>query len=295
MRTLLSKIQYKSFEPGEFTDISSRNYAETIRLIEAFPWSSERENIVIDLTNPSVTLEGTADFLKLALYFNGKWVLYYLNSENILFAKTCLVLAEAYPYIRKFFDEDDFPVSDFKKQPNRSKSNRLHFVTQDFRYTVTPRRIRQFLLSNSGLSVSLFVIINIFYLSDAGQSLHFWGILLMIGLLILFGGGINLLLFLNYYWFSRNRILVLSQGNDQFMYGPVSDPVAYDKKQISEINVVGFTYIRSPILRFYVLWIRFHDQQKIQISGLMLDQTAMLRKFEGLPITEEDALPIMHK
>jgi len=47
---LISKVQYKNFEPGEFTDRRGRTYDETIALIEAFPWSQQRAVIGKELT-----------------------------------------------------------------------------------------------------------------------------------------------------------------------------------------------------------------------------------------------------
>lgn len=88
MTTLISKVQYKNFETGEFVDVQERNYEETIQLIEKFPWNDQREKIVIDLTNPSITIEGkNNNFLKFAVFFNQKYVLHYF-SETQTFKKT---------------------------------------------------------------------------------------------------------------------------------------------------------------------------------------------------------------
>ena len=75
--TLLTKTQLKDYEAGEFSDIKQRTYPETRDLIEQFPWTQQRDHISISLTNPSITIEGpSGDYLKLAPYFNGKFVLY---------------------------------------------------------------------------------------------------------------------------------------------------------------------------------------------------------------------------
>ncbi len=69
MRILTSKIQCKSFEAGEFIKEKKRSYEGTIELIEIFPWNKQREKIVIELTNPSITIEGeNNDFLKLVVF-----------------------------------------------------------------------------------------------------------------------------------------------------------------------------------------------------------------------------------
>ena len=69
MTNLVSKMQYKNFEAGEFIEEKERSFDETIELIGNFPWEAQREKIVIELTNPSVTMEGkNNDYLKLCKY-----------------------------------------------------------------------------------------------------------------------------------------------------------------------------------------------------------------------------------
>ena len=69
MISLISKIQYHNFEAGEFIDRKERSYEDTISLIKAFPWATERNGLKVDLTNPSITIENSYnEFLKLALY-----------------------------------------------------------------------------------------------------------------------------------------------------------------------------------------------------------------------------------
>ena len=69
MTALVTKIQYNNFETGEFSEVRERTYEETVDLIEHFPWNKQREKLVIDLTNPSVTIEGgDNDFLKFAVF-----------------------------------------------------------------------------------------------------------------------------------------------------------------------------------------------------------------------------------
>ena len=78
-----TKIQFKNFEPGEFTSEKDRTADETIDLITSFPWKNERDHLVVSLTNPGITIEGTKnDFLKLSPYYNGKYVLHYLDAHH---------------------------------------------------------------------------------------------------------------------------------------------------------------------------------------------------------------------
>ncbi len=73
-KQLISKIQYKNFEPGEFTDRQNRTYEQTISLIEAFPWEGRKSPPGSRLlpTPPSPwKARISGDFLKLAVYYRG--------------------------------------------------------------------------------------------------------------------------------------------------------------------------------------------------------------------------------
>src|SRR5207237_249153 len=140
MRYLTSKIQYNNFETGEFIDKKERSYEETISLIENFPWTKQREKIIIDLTNPSVTIEGKdGDYLKLAVFFNGKYVLHYFNRDQILFTKSFVDIRDSFKYLENYFNES-FDTSDFKKEITWFQHNLKHFVSQDFVYTISRER-----------------------------------------------------------------------------------------------------------------------------------------------------------
>lgn len=117
MNALVTKIQYKNFEPGEFVDVQKRIYEETIGLIEGYPWNIQREKFMIDLTNPSVTIEGrNGDYLKLAVFFNQKYVLLYLNKEQRLFSRSFSTLQDGYTYVKCFFEQPVFDLTGFKRR-----------------------------------------------------------------------------------------------------------------------------------------------------------------------------------
>jgi hypothetical protein len=85
MPAFISKVQHKTYEKGEFTDEKERSLAETISLINDFPWDKERPLTDIQLTGPSVTIcDEDVNYLKVGLYFNGKYCLYFLGGDNHL-------------------------------------------------------------------------------------------------------------------------------------------------------------------------------------------------------------------
>jgi hypothetical protein len=56
MAEFISKLQYKTYEKGEFSDEKARSLEETIQLIKNFPWEEQRGGDV-QLTGPSVTIQ----------------------------------------------------------------------------------------------------------------------------------------------------------------------------------------------------------------------------------------------
>ena len=146
MTQLISRLQYKNFESGEFIEIAERNYDETIELIEKFPWNDQRDKIVIDLTNPSVTIEGkNNDFLKVALFFNQKYVLHYFDENQVLYTKSFTNLKDGYEWINNFFIQSKFDTNELKKETTWLQHNLKHFVTQNFRYVLTTKSARNLL------------------------------------------------------------------------------------------------------------------------------------------------------
>lgn len=83
---LISKVQYKRSEKGEFHNVKSRNLEETFSLIESFSWVTERIGAPVELTCPSVTIEQpVGTYLKIGTYFSGKFALYFLNARGRLY------------------------------------------------------------------------------------------------------------------------------------------------------------------------------------------------------------------
>ena len=140
--TLLSKLQYKNYEPGEFTEQQERTYEETIQQVEGFPWEEQRDHWVVSLTNPSITIEGkNGDFLKLALYYNEKFVLYYLDPHHHLYTRSSLHYQDLYPIIRAFFKDDLFAPSELKREHTPLQNNIVHFEDKNFTYRLEPAGI----------------------------------------------------------------------------------------------------------------------------------------------------------
>ena len=275
MEKLATKTQYVHFEPGEFTDQKLRSYGEVIALIEAFPWEKQREHIQIGLTNPGVLIETTAPtWLKLAVYYNGKFVLYFFDGSS-LYSKSLMVPSEAYPFIAAYFDKGTVEPAAFKKENLLFKHVAEHFITNDFEYRVTKKRIIEFLRHSS--LINFFYLIAFFPLAVFAMFRHnFIVAIICLVMALLFGGLVNLLLLLNYYRYMKPKILIMSKGNESFWYGNFYNPRRYEKNKIEHIDIVS-SYISNSKGNFWaefaIYKIYFSNNDKpIAFTSLLIDK-----------------------
>jgi hypothetical protein len=282
----ISKIQLRNYEAGEFIDEKRRIYEETIQLIRTFPWEVQRAGLQVSLTNPSVTLEnGNHDFLKVALFYNGKFVIHYFSRHLKLYTKSIGRFEDSYPYVKAFFEQPEFDLQDLKPDNSRIRNKRSHFVTQDFHYTVNPQSIRLFLLKTSGInfSVSLFIIILLAF--PHRNAIPVSGVLALIFLMFVAGGGVNLMLFFNYYSHFRDKILIMSKGNSLFQYGYKGEPVSFDKKEIEELITIAGRDYKNPTAGFVIVRIVFKDGGHLDIPNLLVNDAALRNKLDNIPNT----------
>lgn len=292
MNELTSKIQYKNFETGEFIEEKKRTYEQTIALIEQFPWEAQRDHIIIDLTNPSVTIHGpNQDYLKLALFYNGKFVLHYFDAKESLFTKSFAHLQEAYPYVKRFFEATVFEPDQLRKENTLLQHNLKHFVTLDFHYEATPARVKSFLLSTTAFNFGVTLLLVLFLLVRSPSTFNLATNIILFFLLFLAGGGINLLLFLNYYEHSKNKILIMSRGNSIFYYGDRESPTRYEKSDIVRLVSYNTRGGRSPISGFTVVTLELKDGTDITIPSLLIEDLALEKKLPGVAKVEKKRFP----
>lgn len=294
MKRLISKLQFKNFEQGEFIEVQDRTYEEVVELIEKYPWNIQREKIIIDLTNPSITIEGkNNDFLKFGLFFNQKYVLHYFDKTQTLYTKSFLNLKDAYGYIRSFYEQAIFDAKDFKKETTWFQNNLKHFVTQDFRYELTKKSIRSYLLSTSGMNFYISIFFLILVLSKGLNSVNSIGLIVLLILLFLIGGGLHLILFFNYYIYSKNKVLIMSKGNDIFYFGDKKVPSKYDKKDILQYTTIRTSGSRNPFNGFAIIKIELKNGNVLKIPNLMIDYLALENKLFEYPKVDLNKLPFL--
>jgi hypothetical protein len=283
---LVSKIQYKNFEPGEFTDRQARTCEQTIALIEQFPWETERDHLVVSLTNPSITMEGPeGDFLKLALYYNGKFVLHYLDPKHHLYTKSLPRYQDAYPVIQSFFANAPFDPQELKKEANLLEARLPHFADGNFQYSISTGRALWFGVPFLFvLPATLLVDIILLIKKNTSQP----GPAIFVSIFMLLLSSIFVLQLFNHYWYSRDLILIMTKGNDLFYFGPSEHPKAFNKKEILNLTTHGSRgrggSYESVLVREEI---NFTDGRSINISTILIGHGLLLDKLPGIPLKEE--------
>ena len=295
MQQLIAKLQYKDFEPGEFVEARPRTYDEVIALAENFPWQTERDHIQIGLTNPSITIEGANnDFLKLALFYNGKFVLHYFDKDQNLYTKSFTQCKDSYAYIETFFNSRVFDPKDLRKEITWLQRNRVHFLSQDFRYEITLRSSILFLLKTSVIQLGCSVAIIFALLIEWPPHPRLSGIVFALAFMFVLGGGINLLLFLNYLLTTGKKCLVMSKGNDVFYFGNKDAPEQYNKKDIDHVVIIeNRNNTRNPIYGFAITRIYFRDCTSISIPSLLVSEDAMRMKLQKCDPVSQHGFPFL--
>lgn len=273
MPEFISKLQHKNYETGEFSDEKARDLDETISLIKAFPWEDERHLTDIQLTGPSVTICNEAgECIKVSLYFNDKFIVYYLNKHKTVFERSYKSLDLACDVIAQFFNYT-FKPEGFDK-PLFNINNKKHFVTDQFEYT---HNVYRFISVNIYLLMYFLMIPAVMLFVDG--PIHFPPTLI-IPLLAFMGipGAVMFYTIIKTFP-KRNQFLKISRGQDIFWFGETKDKaVKYNKSDIANITTYEATGNRNPV-ELIVYKIMFNDKTFIKFSNLLISSSSFFYKF----------------
>lgn len=277
----ICKIQHFNFEPGEFVGNQQVDLRAAIELIEQFSWKTERaKHIQVELTGPSISFEYSQDcILKLAAYFNNKFVLYFYDGQD-LYSKSLLDYKSAYPFIQYFFEEQAIDFTAFKKEITWLKQIKKHFITGDFFYSAKRKTIFDLLdfstiVAFFMLMICLTALIKFF----SGIGSHPVSNILFIAFVFIFLGGTNFILLVNYYLYSGHKALQLSRGSDTFLWGEEENMKLYRKADITNIMVKQNNAGRCMWQGYTVSLIYFKDGTRIKIPSSILSGDNIKYKF----------------
>lgn len=271
MPSFISKLQYKTCEKGEYYDEKERTLEETIDLINNFPWARE-QYADLDLTGPSITIKDKiGNYLKVGIYYGGRYSLYYLDSKNRLYQYRQLKMEKVHEKVAEFFD-GKLHLQLFEKQPWRFRIRRV-FVTVDFTYRVT-------LLYAISLCTDWFILfacclgfLIFFILIKQGAV----GLSLLIVPMFLLGR-ILAKTFRKYYLL-RYQFIRISRGNNIFYFGTDENECnSYDKADILKIEQYVDKETRTPNVT-EVFRIYFKDDTYITFTNVLITDTTLASKF----------------
>jgi hypothetical protein len=271
MLQLISKLQHNTYEKGEFSDEQSRDLEETIQSVKDFPWDAERALTDIQLTGPSVTIQDDdINYLKLGLYFNGKFCVYYLDRDNHLYEYHAKTIDEACGLVADFFSQT-LDLSLFEKH-FFNIGNKPHFITNDFIY-----RFNSAKMFAVGLVVSVYLLFlfSVLLFTAIGKEKAMpvsviLTVVITLGILIGYIAATTMK--------GRHQYLQISKGKTQFSYGyDEQHIVVYDKVDIKEIS-----YTLGGKGSVGNIKIIFKNGEFIQPANL-LDGLTLLEKFPKAP------------
>jgi hypothetical protein len=284
MHKFVSKIQYVGFEPGEFVDEKERKYEDVIAIIEQMPWTKEKAQPFADMTTTSVTIENNVEYLKLALYFENKFVLYFFTNKKKLYSKSFNKIKDSYPFIRQFYENIPFDITEFTEEVTFLKEVSSHFKSIDSRYKIDKERVQTFLLQNCWMQFVFSFIIIVFCIVNP-EKINFLILFFLLLVCFLVGGGLNIILFLNYYKNCKNFMLVMSKGDDIFYFGDKDNLIQFNKNDIDKVVTykTRFIFGRASIFTGYeVVQITFKTGKIIEIPSLFLDSDMIIMKLKNV-------------
>jgi len=271
MPEFISKLQYKTYEKGEYSDEKSRNLAETIELINNFPWVTE-QYADIELTGPSITIQdGDNNFLKVGIYYGGKFSLYYLDAKYNYYRKLNVNMDIVDTKINEFFKgQIDLQILEKHKLAFGIKD---YFITDQFEYNL---KFRKVLLLSVFWIIYFFMCLGLTIVLDVLKPFKPPGIFPVIFLLLF---SWPLALIFNFYRQKRNQYLRISRGNDIFLFGDNQDEIkTCNKNDIIKINHYVDKGTRSPNM-FEIIEIVFKDNTSIEFSNGLISFYELSAKF----------------
>ncbi|MGV3585554.1 MAG: hypothetical protein ACO1OF_01025 [Adhaeribacter sp.] len=179
-----------------------------MELVARFPWQEYRQPAFVKLTGPSVTIEHPAGkFLKIGLYYNNSFCLYYFDETEKLQVSVVPDLKDCFAAITALYNNADTFVS-HQKAPFYEDPKK-HFVTNPFEYTVDRASILNFLFYPTIFHTFLFLLIFTLGFTDWEVFTNVLGIAIAGGLFASINGP-NIYLFLDYYYHSQDLCLQLA-------------------------------------------------------------------------------------
>ena len=281
--TFLSKLQYRNYEQGEFTDSAERTPDEIADMIRSYPWATEGHLAPVGLQGPSITVQnGDAVYIKVSHYYNGKYCLYLLQNGSCS-KKIVADIEEAIMAVRTFcsgsLEASEF-TTDITFHPVR------YFVTKDFRYRAGKGAMFPILVYTiiPTILISTLAAIALMFAHDV--ILHSWlpALLIMVhcslSVFLWYTTVMSWRLYFNHYEYSKDQFIEISAGRNEFIFGTEEHQLTFKKDELERITVYRNTQRKNPSSYIELFELTFKDGTQISISSLLLKNA--YTKFPGV-------------
>lgn len=273
---LVSKIQYRNSEKGEFHHIAERSMEDTQSLIRTYPWAEERNRAPVQLTCPSVTIEHPdGSCLKVGPYFSSKFALYLLDQHNSVYIQIAASLDDVCAYVANYGQRGG-RLSGFKKYSFTLKPAD-HFRTKVFRYTTDINaKLTFFTIPLIGTPFFLGLILLAILQSGSNRLVLAYTMTIFLLGVLWFP---LLYLYRDYLKADRDSYLEISRGHDAFIYSSADKRKHYRKQDVIAIDSYRTSASRSPWnnCRIFVLTIK--GSEKVRFTSLLITETTLIYKF----------------
>ena len=271
MTQFTSKLQHNTYEIGEFSEEQTRTLEETLTLIKTFPWDAERHLTDIQLTGPSVTIiNENGDYLKVSLYFNGKFCLYFLDHSGHIYEYHAPDMETACGLVTDYFN-GTLNLQKFDKHLI-DVGARKHFKSKNFDYTVNHTSFYVSLFVFMALMLFMVVVLIPVIIKDGAVIIS---IAFAVATIVIVAAAIN---WFKTYLKSKNMFLHLSKGNNIFRLGEKDAINTYNKADIKAITISNVA--KNQKLAIYN--ITFNNDTSIRFSGLLIPHYDFINKFPGI-------------
>lgn len=285
MKMFVTKTQYDYFEDGEFVEIMQLDAIGILKKVDDFYWDNYRNFYEVKLTCPSITIEHFDDsYLKIGLYFYGKYILYYLNPSKRLFHKIVDTLEDVKLFLNSYLS-GNFQQDLFMKYWETNWRPQRFFKTKKFLYHVNWKRNLWILIFPIIFLIQYILFVNKLLNASPNGVLAF----LFFTVFFVFMSGISIFLFFNYYIFSKNLVLKLSRGNDLFYFGEENNLKKYSKNDIVKVTDFGChaTGSRGPTwFAFHVYQFEMKNGEALKFTSLLISDMRLRYKIADLKIMD---------
>jgi len=126
-----------------------------------------------------------------------------------------------------------------------------------------------------------------------GDKIPINGITIIIGLILIFlvGGGVNVVLFIRYWLYTKDKMLIMSKANEVFYFGKNDNPVKYKKSDIVQFSTVRMRNSKHTLSFFALVTIDMANGEELAVPNIMIDHLALENKLSGIPHIEINRLP----